>query len=135
MKITGLDGKEYSWNPTSKESNSSKRSGPHKKVKELLESIFPYDRIVEEVSLPGTKYQHRKSILRADFFLPNRNLLIEIHGEQHFTFNHFFFKNKLEFFRAQARDRDKKEWCRLNDITLIELKHNETIDEWRKKIE
>lgn len=135
MKITGLDGKEHSWNPISKESSSSKRSGPHKKVKELLESIFPYDRIIEEVSLPGTKYQHRKSTLRADFFLPNRNLIVEIHGEQHFTFNKFFFKNKLEFFRAQARDRDKKEWCRLNDITIIELKHNETIDEWRKKIE
>ena len=85
--------------------------------------------------MPGTKYQHRKSTLRADFFLPNRNLIVEIHGEQHFTFNKFFFKNKLEFFRAQARDRDKKEWCRLNDITIIELKHNETIDEWRKKIE
>lgn len=135
MKVIGLDGKEHSWNPISKEAKSSKRSKPHEKVKELLESIFPYDRIIEEVSLPGTKHQHRKSTLRADFFLPNRNLIVEIHGEQHYTFNRFFFKNKLEFFRAQARDRDKKEWCRLNDITLIELKHDEDIDEWRKKIE
>jgi len=135
MKIIGLDGKEYTWNPSTKELKDELKSKPHKKVRKLLESIFPYDKILEEVSLPGTKYQHRKSTLRADFFLPARNLIIEIHGEQHFTFNNFFFKNKLAFFKAQARDRDKREWCRLNNIIIVELKHDEDIDEWRSKIE
>ena len=44
------------------------------------------------------------------------------------------FKNKMEFYKAQARDRDKKQWCELNEIALLELFHNESIEEWRDKI-
>lgn len=46
----------------------------------------------------------------------------------------FFFKSKLDFYKAKARDSDKKEWCELNQIELIELNYNEDIDEWRTKI-
>ena len=135
MKITGLDGKEYSWNPSGKESSSKKRSNLHEKAKKLLDILFPYDRILEEVSLAGTNKDIRRGTLRADFFIPNRNLIVEVHGEQHFKFNKFFFKDKLSFFKAQARDRDKKEWCRINDIKIVEFNHDENIDDWRKKIE
>jgi hypothetical protein len=134
MKITGLDDKIYNWNPTANQADTSNRSGLHKKAKELLDEMFPHDRILEEVSIPGTKNMHRKSTLRADFFIPNRNLMIEVHGEQHHKFNPFFFKNKLAFYKAQARDRDKKEWCEINSIRLIEFNYNEDIDEWRRKI-
>ena len=134
MKITGLDGKEYKWNPSSKESSSSKRSNLHKNAKELLDILFPYDRILEEVSLVGTNNGIRRGVLRADFFIPNRNLMVEVHGEQHFKFNKFFFKDKLSFFKAQARDRDKKEWCNLNEIRLVEFNYDEDWDDWRRKI-
>ena len=40
----------------------------------------------------------------------------------------------MEFFKAQARDRDKKHWCELNEISLIELFHDESIEQWREKI-
>lgn len=135
MKIIGLDGKEHSWNPSGKESSSKKRSNLHEKAKKLLDILFPYDRILEEVSLTGTNNGIRRGTLRADFFIPNRNLIVEVHGEQHFQFNKFFFGSKLAFFRAQARDRDKKEWCRINDIKIVEFNHDEDIDDWRKKIE
>ena len=69
------------------------------------------------------------------FFIPNRNLIIEVHGEQHFKFNSFHYTSKLSFFKAKARDRDKKEWCDLNDITIIEFNFNEDVDDWRRKIE
>lgn len=131
MKVTGLDGREYKWNP---KTNGGKRSKLHEKAKVLLDDCFPYDRILEEVSLPGTKSMTRKGILRADFFIPNRNLIIEVHGQQHFKFNKFHFKDKLSFFRAQARDRDKKEWCNINDIRIIEFNYNEGEDDWRRKI-
>jgi very-short-patch-repair endonuclease len=135
VKITGLDGKEYSWNPSGKESSSKKRSNLHEKAKKLLDILFPYDRILEEVSLVGTNSAPRRGTLRADFFIPNRNLIIEVHGEQHFKFNKFFFKNKLAFYRAKARDKDKKEWCELNDIRIVEFNHDEDVDDWRRKIE
>jgi len=134
MNVKGLDGREHRWNPSSKEAKTDKRSSLHKKAKEVLDSAFPYDRILEEVSLPGTRTSAGGGTLRADFFIPNRNLLVEVHGEQHHKFNSFFYKNKLSFYRAKARDSRKKEWCELNDITLIEFNYDEDIDDWRRKI-
>lgn len=131
MKVIGLDSREYKWNP---KSGGGKRSKLHQKAKGLLDSCYPYDRILEEVSLPGTKTIRNKN-LRADFYIPNRNLVVEVHGEQHFRFNAFHFKDKLSFFKAQARDRNKADWCKLNEIRLVQLNYNEDIDEWRNKIE
>jgi hypothetical protein len=135
MIIKGLDDREYTWNPTTSQSSGKKRSKLHNKAKDLLREVFPHDRILEELSLPGTKSGHRKSTLYADIFLPNRRMIIEVHGEQHYKYNSFFFNNKLEFYKARARDNDKKEWCRINNIELIELSYNEDIDEWRRKIQ
>ena len=134
MNIVGLDGKSYNWNPSASQSESKKRSSLHTKAKILLTEVFVHDRILEEVSLPGSKNMYRKSVLRADFFIPNRSIVVEVHGEQHHKFNKFFFSSKLAFYKAQARDRDKKEWCDTNSIKLIEFNYNEDIDEWRRKI-
>lgn len=134
MKIIGLDGKEHSWIPSNNIVNTSNRSGLHLNARKLLKEKYPNDRVLEELVLPGTNTEYRKSVLKADFFIPVRSLMIEVHGKQHTEFNNFFFKNKMEFYKAQARDRDKKYWCELNEISLIELFHNESIDEWREKI-
>jgi hypothetical protein len=131
LKITGLDGKIYNWTPVS---GGGKKSSLHDKAKKILDSCFPYDRILEEVTLIGTKSLTRGGTLRGDFFIPNRNLVIEVHGEQHFKFNSFHFKDKLSFFRAKSRDRDKSEWCEINNIKMIEFNYNEDEDEWRRKI-
>lgn len=131
MIIFGLDGKEYKWNP---KTGGGQRSKLHTKAKQLLDELFPHDRVLEEVSLPGTR-TGKNSTLRADLFIPNRNLIVEVHGQQHFKFNKFHFKDKLSFFRAQARDRKKSEWCAVNEIRFIEFNYNEDIDEWRRKIE
>ena len=68
MKIIGLDGREYSWNPSSCQANSSSRSSLHLKAKDLLDEMFPYDRILEELSLVGSRTSRRRGTLRADFF-------------------------------------------------------------------
>ena len=38
----------------------------------------------------------------------------------------------MAFFKAQARDKDKRAWCKLNHINLIELNYNESEEEWRE---
>ena len=134
MKIQGLDGKMYSWIPSNNIVETEKRSGLHNKARQLLKEKYPNDRILEELVLPGTKTENRKSTLKADFFVPTRSLIVEVHGSQHTEFNNFFFKNKMEFYKAQARDKDKKRWCEMNEFSLIELFHNESIEEWRIKI-
>jgi len=131
LKVIGLDSREYKWNP---KTGGGKRSKLHQKARGVLDSCFPHDRILEEVSLPGTKTIRNKN-LRADFYIPNRTLIVEVHGRQHFEFNKFHFKDKLSFFKAQARDRSKIEWCKLNEIRIVQLNYNEDEDEWRNKIE
>ena len=57
MKIIGLDGKEYKWNPSYNQSKGDNRSELHKKAKKLIEEMFPHDIILEEVSLAGSRTQ------------------------------------------------------------------------------
>jgi hypothetical protein len=137
MKLLGLDGKEHKLTfhtKTSAGKNDQNRSKLHLKAREILTNIFPFDIIHEEVTLPGTKTSTGGSLLYADFFIPSRNLIVEVNGEQHDKHIRFFHKNKLDFYKAQARDRKKKEWCELNDITIVYLNHNESEEEWMAKI-
>lgn len=133
MKILGLDNKEYKWNLSSAKRKDKDKSNLHKAAREIIKEIFPYDIVHEEVSLPGTKTNKRKSLLYADFFIPCRMLLIEVNGEQHTKFVPFFHSDKYSYYKSIARDSDKKEWCRLNNITLIELAYNEK-DQWKDQI-
>ncbi len=127
MKVIGLDGKEYNWKPSS---SHGKRSGLHERAKAVLTSLFPHDNIIEEVSLIGTG----KPPLRADLYLPNRNLIVEAHGEQHFSFVKHFHSSKADFLRSKARDLKKIEWCEINEIKIISFNFDESEEEWEAKI-
>ena len=130
MKITGLAGKPYTWNLTTHvpyKDDNRPRSQHHIRARSLLTEEFPYDRILEEVSLPGCG-------LFADFYIPKRKLMIEVHGSQHYEFNSFFYKSKADFYKAQTRDKKKASWANLNNITYVALPHTESNDEWRKRI-
>lgn len=100
-------------------------SSLHKQAFELVRAIYPSDAIIEEISLPIA----RGKTLFGDIYLPARKFLVEPHGEQHYSYSSFFYKSRRDFLLAQKRDRDKEEWCKLNDITYIELPFNK-IDEW-----
>jgi hypothetical protein len=128
LKTKGLDGREYSWIPSNNIVETQHRSSLHSLAKKLLKNKYPYDRILEEVSLPGTNN------LRADFFIPGRSLIVEVHGSQHTEFNNFFFKDKLSYYKAKARDSRKRNWCELNGLSLVELFHYETQEQWEEKI-
>ena len=129
MNTIGLDDRNYNWNPKSRQSKKSKY---HLLARRILIELFPFDNIYEEVTLPGTYVTGRNLI--ADFLIPNKNMLVEVHGEQHYSFNKFFHNSSPEYLRAKARDQNKKQWCTLNGITLIELPYNETEHEWRARI-
>lgn len=103
------------------------KSKYHLEARNILTKIFPNSTLYEEVSLPT------KPITYADFFIPDYLAVIEIHGEQHYTFNSHFFESKLDFYKAQARDRKKRDWCLLNEFTFIELSYKER-DQWENQI-
>jgi len=130
MKVIGLDGREYVWAIHQHAVNNRKSSKLHQHARDILKEIFPFEQILEEVKLPGSS----SPPLWADFFIPGPRLIIEVHGEQHYKFNNFHFKNKMEFFKAKARDNKKIEWCELNDIEVISLSYKEK-DQWKKQIQ
>jgi len=135
MKVTGLNGREYTLDLKKYSKQRSKCSYYHRVARELLHDIFSGYSIYEEVKLPGTVNPAKKSVLYLDFYIPNAIIGIEVHGEQHFKYIPYFHKSKAGFAMSKKRDLDKKEWCRINDITLVELRWDEDPEYWREKIE
>lgn len=130
MKITGLNGKGHRWNLIGHVpllNDERHRSSYHLQARQVLNELFPLERILEEVPLPGSDG------LTADFFIPTQMLMIEVHGEQHYQEIGFFHKSTLDFHAGQTRDKKKRRWCELNDITLVELPYDRR-DEWRRRI-
>ena len=136
MKVNGFDGRERSINFSKYYvygDDTRHKSKLHKKAKKILREVFPYDSIYEEVSLPGSN-KGSSSILRADFFIPNQNLIVESHGQQHYEFTVHFHKTKLDFYKSLARDKNKENWCKLNSIKFVALKYSESENEWRESL-
>lgn len=129
MKYVGLDGKSYTLNFAHYEKNSSvsRKSSYHLAARELISEMFPANRIFEEVTLPGTN-------LHIDFFLPSQYMIVEVHGEQHYVDNSFFYKSVSDFMAAKRRDNMKKEWCDINNLKYVELPYKESIDEWKQRL-
>lgn len=131
MNIRTLDGNLVKWNLVGNLSKSSKyKSEPHLKARQLLIELFPTLQILEEVSAPIKKSE----TLYLDFYLPLKKYCIEVHGEQHYKFVPFYHTNILGFVKAKKRDQEKQEWCEINNITYIELPHNESIDQWKERV-
>lgn len=138
MKVIGINGKEYVWNLSKydvKANNTRKRSKYHLRARSLLKEIYHSYRILEEVKLPGSTATHRKGVLYLDFYIPQIKKAFEVHGQQHYDFSPFFHKSKADFVLSQAKDEDKIEWCRLNDIDIVILKYSDNDQQWRYQIE
>jgi len=132
MKIVGLDG----YNHTLKLDSAVRTtvSKPHARMRALLKSLFPLERVYEEVTLLGTRTNKRPTTLFADFLIPGLSMIVEVDGAQHKNYNKFFHGNKDGFRRALARDKDKAEWCELNHITLIRVDEHESEEQWASLI-
>lgn len=128
MKVVGLDGKYYSLNFGKYATQRGVGSQYHETAKQLLVEMFPCNIIYEEVVLPGT------NSLRADLFIPTQNMVVEVHGEQHYKDSTYFFPSYQDYIHAKRRDNDKKEWCLLNKIRYVELPYKESIDEWKRRL-
>lgn len=129
MKVIGLDGKTYGWELLQKNHTDRYCSWGHERARELLKELFPLDKIYEEEGLPGTK-----PTLFADFIIPLRKLLIEVHGKQHYEWIPHFHTTRKDFLNAQACDRKKREWSERNNFSYIELPDTEEINGWRRRI-
>lgn len=91
------------------------RSKLQYKVKKSLEKIWSSNIVLEEMPVVGTK-------LSLDFYNANKKIAIEVQGRQHNQYvPHFHGNNKINFISQLRRDHQKKEFCEINNIQLIEL--------------
>ena len=131
MKVKGLDNHEY--NLKLKNNTRENCSKGHELARQILKEIFPSYIIYEEITLPGSKEKTQTKPLYADFLIPNIRIIVEVHGQQHYTYSSFFHKDKLDFYRSKKRDQIKKKWCELNNFSYIELKYDRQ-SKWREDI-
>jgi len=128
VKIIGLNGRTYTWNLSAYERDGRACSSYHARARSVLREIYPLDRILEEVPLPGTDG------LKADFVLPMRSLVVEVQGEQHYRQVGHFHRHITDFWAGRKRDADKRRWCEQNKLTLVEFPYGERADEWEHKV-
>ena len=135
MKVMGLNGREYNLDLKKYSKQRQKCSYYHHLARELLHDMLSGYNIYEEVKLPGSVNPAKKSVLYLDFYIPNAIMGIEVNGQQHYKYVPYFHKSKAGFLQAKARDRAKAEWCELNEITLVKLRWDDSLEYWRKQIE
>jgi hypothetical protein len=130
MKVKDFSGREYNFpckGSMPDLDDQRERSELHLETRKILKSLYPTQRILEEVPLPGIN-------LYADFYLPHSQTLIEVHGRQHYEFVAYFHGNRLGFARGQRNDIVKQDWCILNNIKLVILPYDKR-NNWKDIIE
>ena len=100
---------------------SEKRSSGERKIRWLLsQNNIDFE---EQKTFYGCKY---KQLLLFDFYLPKFNTCIEYQGRQHYEISDFYGGEK-DFELRQIRDNIKREFCKNNNIKLIEIKQGQSI--------
>lgn len=131
MFVYDLDGNEYNWLLSGHMIKAGRaKSSLHLRARSLLTQMYPTLQILEEVPINV----HKGETLYLDFYLPLKKMCVETHGEQHYKFIAHYHSNALGFIRHKKRDREKQEWCFLNNITLIELPFDESDEQWLNRL-
>lgn len=123
MNVKDLDGNASVWHLTGNivKGSVEHKSSYHIHARSIIKKLYPTMQILEEVPINP----HKSETLYLDFYIPLIKKCIEVHGEQHYKFVPHYHTNKLAFLKAQKRDNEKKEWCKINGIKFIELPYND----------
>ena len=76
--------------------------------------------VFEEFPVAGTK-------MTFDFYNANKKIAIEVQGAQHTKYVPFFHGRRSNFASQIRRDEKKAEFCRLNNIKLIEIYSDDSL--------
>lgn len=128
-KVRDLDNNLLSWNLNGCSAISAAKSSLHLEARNILKEIYPTLMILEEVPV----HLRKNDIVYLDFYIPLMRQCIEVHGEQHYKFVAHFHHNLAGFAKAKLKDKEKQQWCEMNNISFIELPYNKK-DDWRKLI-
>jgi len=93
------------------------------KVKKHIKTCFPNHRLFCEHYV---SFQNNKLLF--DFYLPEFKLLIEVQGQQHYSYNNFFHSNSNDFKSQKYRDLLKTQWADEEGYKLLKIKYDEIED-------
>lgn len=122
MKFKTLEGREISMEVLPSRypmrTAGTSRSQSQFRIGELIRLVYGRSALIlEEFPVVGTR-------MSLDFYLPNHNLAFEFQGRQHTEYVHHYHKDQKTFERQKIRDQNKRQWCVLNDIDLVEVFDN-----------
>ena len=84
-------------------------------VKKFLEKHWSKQVVFEELPVAGTK-------MSIDFYNATKKIAIEVQGAQHTKYIPYFHNGqKVNFLHQLRRDKQKKEYCKINGIKLVEI--------------
>jgi very-short-patch-repair endonuclease len=89
-------------------------------VIEVVRNLFPEIKIKTEEFV---FYENQRLFL--DIWVPQLNLVIEVHGNQHEKFVEHFHGNIANFKASKKRDRLKEEWADKEGYTFVLLKQED----------
>ena len=101
--------------------DSPSRSKIQYEVKKVLKGIWSKHVVFEEFPVAGTK-------MSLDFYNANKKVAVEVQGKQHTKYiPHFHGKNKINYIAQLRRDNQKREFCEMNGIKLVEIHEGDEI--------
>ena len=100
-------------------------SNLHRDTLAALKEAFPHFTIRQEYSIEVFDDCGRRGILYLDFFIADVLIAIECQGKQHFEETPFFHSKQGSFKKQQVNDKLKKQWCEINDVSLLEITYKD----------
>ncbi len=91
-------------------------------VKQFLKPYWEHDMVFEELKLVGSR-------MSLDIYNANKKVAVEVQGRQHTAYVKFFHGDRLNYLGQLKRDEKKFKFCQLNDIILVEIYPEDTVDE------
>lgn len=106
--------------------NGQQSGCPHCRKSKGENAISDYLKSNDISFEPQKAFQNCKNIrvLKFDFYLPDYNLCIEFQGAQHYKSVDYFGGVEM-FEKAQKRDNIKRDYCKSNGISLLEIPYTE----------
>ena len=118
MKFTTLTGRERRIPKIKKyiiDWDGESKSKIQFRSKQFLKKYWQHHVVFEEFPVAG-------SLLTIDFYNATKRIAVEVQGGQHRRYVPFFHNNyKNNYLDQLRRDKNKRDFCELNDIKLIEI--------------
>jgi hypothetical protein len=91
-------------------------------IKDILNNLNVKYKQEKLITVPIWGKDH---LIRADFYLPKQNCIIEFNGKQHYEYMPKYHKSEGSFKYQQERDAELEKYCLKNNINLMVFRYED----------